>query len=139
MKITTASSRPFAISSSTAFIFLATCLALASGYAAAPPAGAKTEPKPYTLFMGADFDVQQNKDFYRVQDVDGGSFVIKVNGEQVLVPMDEAVGQPEDRTIAQAHRDFRLRCQSQGRAGLHARERPPQKMGIHGEHAERHR
>ena len=40
--------------------------------------------------MGADFDVQSNKVFHRVQDVSGGSFVIKVNGEEVLVPMNQA-------------------------------------------------
>ncbi|MFA5056884.1 MAG: hypothetical protein WC485_02120 [Opitutaceae bacterium] len=68
---------------------------------AAPPAGeAKAEPKTYTLFMGADFAVQQNKDFYRVLDVDGGSFVIKVNGEQVFVPMDkQAVSLKIDQSL----------------------------------------
>jgi len=54
------------------------------------PAGAEAEARTHTLFMGADFDVQSNKVFHRVQDVSGGSFVIKVNGEEVLVPMNQA-------------------------------------------------
>jgi hypothetical protein len=54
------------------------------------PAGVEAEARTHTLFMGADFDVQSNKVFHRVRDVSGGSFVIKVNGEEVLVPMNQA-------------------------------------------------
>ena len=54
------------------------------------PAGAEAEARTHTLFMGADFDVQSNKVFHRVRDVSGGSFVIKVNGEEILVPMNQA-------------------------------------------------
>jgi hypothetical protein len=39
--------------------------------------------------MGADLDVQLNKVAYHVLDVSGGSFVIKVDGKDLLVPMYE--------------------------------------------------
>lgn len=45
--------------------------------AAAEEAAAKT----HTLFMGADIALQQAKDFHHVENVEGGSFVIKVNGK----------------------------------------------------------
>ena len=83
---TTFNARRFAISSSTASFFLVTFLALAPRSAAAPPAGATAEPKPYTLFMGADFDIGQRDTYYRVIDVSGSAFVIKVNGDLVRIP-----------------------------------------------------
>ncbi len=46
------------------------------------------EPKTHTLFMGVDLDIQQKKEFFRVLDVSGGSFVIKVGDHNVDVPMD---------------------------------------------------
>jgi hypothetical protein len=46
----------------------------------APPA-ATAEPKPYTLYMGADLDVQHGKEFLRVQDVVGDSLVATVDGK----------------------------------------------------------
>ena len=49
------------------------------------------EPKTHTLFMGADFSIEYNKELYRVQDVAGGSFVINVNGREVRVPMDRGL------------------------------------------------
>jgi hypothetical protein len=54
---------------------------------AADTAPAAAEPKTHTLFMGADFSIEQGGQLYRVQDVDGGSFVIKVDGKEVRVPM----------------------------------------------------
>ena len=70
-------------------LFVGLCMVLASVSSGAP-AGAEAEARTHTLFMGADFDVQSNKVFHRVRDVSGGSFVIKVNGEEVLVPMNQA-------------------------------------------------
>ncbi len=53
---------------------------------AAEPQPGTAEPKTHTLFMGADVYVEQDKEFYRVEDVVGGSFVIKVKGKEVGVP-----------------------------------------------------
>ncbi len=53
---------------------------------AAEPQPGAAEPKTHTLFMGADVYVEQDKEFYRVEDVVGGSFVIKVKGKEVGVP-----------------------------------------------------
>lgn len=52
---------------------------------ASPAAGAGA--MTHTLFMGTDIDVQQNKAFYRVENVAGGSFVIKVDGQEKSIPM----------------------------------------------------
>ena len=61
--------------------------ALASpGDSAAPPAGAAI-PKPYSLFVGMDLDVQQQKQFHRVHGVVGGSVVISTDGGDVRIPM----------------------------------------------------
>ena len=70
-------------------VFVGLCMVLTSVSSGAP-AGAEAEARTHTLFMGADFDVQSNKVFHRVRDVSGGSFVIKVNGEEILVPMNQA-------------------------------------------------
>jgi hypothetical protein len=75
--------------SSNRLFFIVACLALASSVPAAVPDGAKTEPKTHTLFMGADLDVQVNKVDHRVMDVSGGSFVVRVDGKDLLVPMNE--------------------------------------------------
>lgn len=56
---------------------------------AATPAAGPDEPKTHTLFMGADFSIEQNHEFYRIQDVVGGAFVIKVKGKEVSVLMDQ--------------------------------------------------
>jgi hypothetical protein len=69
--------------------FIVAFLALASSVPAAVPDGANAGSKTYTLFMGADLDVQLNKVAYHVLDVSGGSFVIKVDGKDLLVPMYE--------------------------------------------------
>ena len=87
--ITTSNSHPFALSSPLAFACLAAGLALAPGSAAAPAAGAQPEPKPYTLFMGADFDIRQQDAYHRVVDVTGSNFVIKVNGELIGIPTEQ--------------------------------------------------
>jgi tetratricopeptide (TPR) repeat protein len=55
-------------------------------FADEPQSGA-SEPKTHSLFMGADFSIEQNKEIYRVQGVEGGAFVIKINGKEVRVPM----------------------------------------------------
>ena len=51
-----------------------------AGPAAAPP------PKPYTLFFGADLDIQQGKEFCRVQDVAGDTLVARVDGALRPIP-----------------------------------------------------
>ncbi len=68
---------------------LAALPALAFSAPAAMPDGTNAGSKTYTLFMGADLDVQLNKVDYHVMDVSGGSFVIKVDGKDRLVPMYE--------------------------------------------------
>ena len=81
--------RPPGATAAGGLLFVGLCMVLASVSSGAP-AGAEAEARTHTLFMGADFDVQSNKVFHRVRDVSGGSFVIKVNGEEVLVPMNQA-------------------------------------------------
>jgi hypothetical protein len=66
---------------------VAICWVNASGVltrGAEPPAG---EPKTHTLFMGMDFDVQQGKELHRVTDVVGGSFILRIDGKIVRVPV----------------------------------------------------
>lgn len=68
-------------------------LLLAAGLAPVTPgllvaaAPATTVPKPYTLFVGVDFDVQQQQQFYRVRDVVGGSFIVDAKGQELHIPM----------------------------------------------------
>jgi hypothetical protein len=50
-------------------------------------APATPEPKTHTLYMGENFSVERNKELYPVQNVVGGSLVIKVNGKEVQVPI----------------------------------------------------
>ncbi len=66
---------------------LAASLALAAPGRSAPPA--PTATKPYTLFVGVDFDVEQNHQFYRVQNVIGSSVVVSVNGGERRIPMND--------------------------------------------------
>jgi hypothetical protein len=61
-------------------------LGLNSGSAAdatPPPAAAK----PFTLYMGADVELQKDAQFHRVRDVVDRSFVITPKNQRVLVPM----------------------------------------------------
>lgn len=46
---------------------------------------ANAEPKPYTLFMGADIAIERDKALFPLVDVKGESFVIAVNGKQQMV------------------------------------------------------
>jgi hypothetical protein len=62
------------------------CAVLFSLARAAEPSAGPAEPKTHTLFMGADFSVEFNKQLHRVHDVDAGSFVITVDGKDVKVP-----------------------------------------------------
>ena len=68
-----------------AFCLSVVCLSLHAGKKTSPP---PIEHKDYTLFMGADFQIQKDGKMYPVVDVQGDSFVIKVDGERVLVPVD---------------------------------------------------
>ena len=66
-------------------------LALAGlGLNAALAADAPTPPdatKPFTLYMGADVDLKQDAQFYRVRDVVDRSFVIMPKDQRVVVPV----------------------------------------------------
>ncbi len=58
------------------------------------------EPKTHTLFMGADLSVEYNGTMYRVINVEGGAFTIKVAGKEVRVLADWAkVVTKIDRTL----------------------------------------
>jgi hypothetical protein len=72
------------------FLSMATAMAISAMNARADT---QADPKPYTLFMGADFSVGQNSESYPVWDVSGNSWVIKVKGREVLV---SAKGGPVD-------------------------------------------
>jgi len=67
-------------------LFLATaCMAMANTPTTID--ASKNEPKTHTLYMGADFRIAYGQELYRVCNVAGDSFVILVNGKEVLVPM----------------------------------------------------
>lgn len=57
------------------------CLLPALAWAAGEPAA-----KTHTLFMGADLAVERNKKFYRVEDVSGSEFKIRIGQNEVFVP-----------------------------------------------------
>lgn len=60
--------------------------------AAAPAPAAEPAAKPYTLFMGIDFSVQKDKEFYRVRDVNGSDFMIRVGDREEFIPMRKGLG-----------------------------------------------
>ncbi len=67
---------------------IATRLALAvvlGGIVLVSPAAAGEGAKTYTLFEGNNIAVGQGKDVYPVRDINGGSWVIVVNGKETLV------------------------------------------------------
>jgi hypothetical protein len=60
--------------------------ALMAGIATFPAVcGAQDAAKTYTLFTGANISVGQNGELHPVRDVSGGSWVVSVNGQPVLV------------------------------------------------------
>ena len=61
---------------------------LPAGLSAAdqPQSENTAEPKTHVLFMGANLDVRQEKKLYRVEDVVGSEFMIRVNQKEVFVP-----------------------------------------------------
>ncbi|HVT74001.1 MAG TPA: hypothetical protein VHD61_12775 [Lacunisphaera sp.] len=64
------------------------CLLAGAGFA---PAAETTHPAPpsapgQVLFMGTDLMLQYEKKLYRVEDVEGSAFRIKVDGKDVYVP-----------------------------------------------------
>jgi len=65
-------------------LLLARVAAVAAASPSAAPAAA--EPKSYVLFMGAEVLAEHNKELYPVQDVVGGSFVVKIAGKDVKIP-----------------------------------------------------
>src|SRR5512135_2994130 len=79
---------PPALAVAARLLFCAVFPATAPAFAAAPAAApaAASEPKTHTLFMGADVDVEHQDSFYRVVDVSGSAFVVKVKGEPVRIP-----------------------------------------------------
>ena len=48
-------------------------------------AGPETGKASYTLFMGADIELELGKTFYRVEDVEGSFFEICVGGKDVMI------------------------------------------------------
>jgi len=56
------------------------CAVSGTAKVATPP----TSPRP-VIYMGADLSVQQGKNFYQVEDVDGSEFVISVGGKNKFV------------------------------------------------------
>lgn len=71
--------------------FAGRCLAalwpFSLSFAAEPkPALPASPPKPYVLFMGSDLAVQREKNFYRVEDVSGSEFRIRIGQKDFFVP-----------------------------------------------------
>ena len=58
---------------------------------ASDPAPAALPAKPYVLFMGADLEVQANRQLHRVRDVEGDNFVVQLKEGPLLVPMNRSV------------------------------------------------
>src|SRR6187551_1256488 len=53
---------------------------------AASPTDQPAPAKTHVLFMGADLDVQREKKFYRVRDVIGSEFMIRIGQKEFFVP-----------------------------------------------------
>jgi len=51
-----------------------------------PPPQNPGEAKTHVLFMGADLSIQREQKLYRVEDVVGSEFMIRVNKQEVFVP-----------------------------------------------------
>jgi len=67
--------------------FLPGLLSAAAAPKATPaPAPAKAGPPTHVLYMGADLSVQKDKKFYRVEDVVGSEFMVRINKKEVYVP-----------------------------------------------------
>jgi len=49
------------------------------------PAAPGNLEKPYSVFMGCDFSVEYNKEYYRVHDVSDGRFLIYTKGQPIFV------------------------------------------------------
>lgn len=60
--------------------------AAAAPKAPLPPAPARVGPPTHVLYMGADLSVQKDKKFYRVEDVVGSEFKVRINKKEVFVP-----------------------------------------------------
>jgi len=65
-------------------------LALPAATAATEAATANSAEKTHTLFLGADFSLEQHREFFQVEGVADGSFVIKVKNESVVVPVQKS-------------------------------------------------
>ena len=87
MKTTIQSGFPV-LSLSSARRFTLVCAALFTSFAFGEESQPTPGPKTHSLYMGAELSLEQNKQLYRVQGVEGGSFVIRVNGKDVNVPME---------------------------------------------------
>lgn len=67
--------------------FLPVLLSAAAAPKAPPaPAPAKAGPPTHVLYMGADLSVQKDKKYYRVEDVVGSEFMVRINKKEVYVP-----------------------------------------------------
>lgn len=72
-------------------VVVSACLLSALPSFAADPASVAMAAKPYVLFMGADLEVQANRQLLRVHDVEGDAFVVQVKEGPLLVPMNRSV------------------------------------------------
>lgn len=59
----------------------------AEGTAATEPAEVMGDDQGYTMYMGSDFAIEQNKKYHSIQDVQGTAFVIKIKGKETYIPM----------------------------------------------------
>jgi hypothetical protein len=69
---------------------LGVLLTLAAMPAIGAPDAAPSEPMPYTLYLGVDLDVQQGREFCRVQGVAGSRLIARVDGKMESIPTDES-------------------------------------------------
>lgn len=66
-------------------------LAAPAAFAAAAPI--PTPAKTHVLFMGAEIAVERDKKFYRVEDIAGSNFKIRIGAQEVLVPTRHSASQ----------------------------------------------
>ena len=59
------------------------------GFAVSAAAEPQDASKPYTLFTGANISVGQGAELHPVRDVNGGSWVVASNGQEILVSGDK--------------------------------------------------
>ena len=71
------------------FLLPALVMVTAVPAAVATPNDSAPAPKTHTLFLGADISVEHNKQFYRVSNVIGQALVIRVDGKDIKIAMND--------------------------------------------------